>query len=320
MEVLSAAMQREKDQHRKTRSFANRVLLVILVLGLSGCSTLRLSYGYLDWWLSWKLRDYIELNDTQSDQFAAQVDAFHRWHRTTQLPDYADMLEQMAADVAQGEVDSTWLMRASDRFERLWEASGQQLITGVAPVAGSLSRAQLTELGENLRERNRKDLKDWNGESSKRVKKRAKRMKKNLKRWLGRLTPEQNRIIDNWAANLSSFLQQHIAQRELWQGQLLALLYAPPATFEQDFTRLIVDPEHLWSADYRAHIEARQQQVIEMIAQILATASEKQKAHLIGELQRYADDFRYLAAQGDQPDTVRQSTQAPISMKPSPAT
>ncbi|MFC6978553.1 hypothetical protein [Microbulbifer taiwanensis] len=60
---------------------------------------------------------------------------------------------------------------------------------------------------------------------------------------------------------------------------------------------LMLNPEQLWSEDYKQLQEQRHRQARQLSEQILASTTEVQRRHLTGALREYARDFRTLASQ-----------------------
>ena len=80
---------------------ALRTGLFALALLLSGCSV-KFIYNQLDWVIPWYLDDYVTFNPAQELLLDQRLDQLLAWHRTDQLPQYANFLEQLAADSQNG--------------------------------------------------------------------------------------------------------------------------------------------------------------------------------------------------------------------------
>ena len=73
-------------------------LSAVLVL-VSGCSAIGLVYKQADSLAFRWLDRYAEFDDAQSLRVREAIAAWFTWHRRTQLPDYADLLTGVEADV-----------------------------------------------------------------------------------------------------------------------------------------------------------------------------------------------------------------------------
>ncbi len=101
------------------RAFIIGGLVVLLAVGLGGCSALRLGYSngpQLAWW--W-LDGYIDFSREQSPRARPALDRWFDWHRSTQLAAYATLLAQ-----AQTQVMEPLNADAACR----WQARGMQAL------------------------------------------------------------------------------------------------------------------------------------------------------------------------------------------------
>ena len=67
----------------------------MLVLGLQGCSTIKLAYNQAPLAAYWYLDDYADFSDEQKPAVKAALNELHHWHRQTQLPAYIETLQKM---------------------------------------------------------------------------------------------------------------------------------------------------------------------------------------------------------------------------------
>ena len=82
---------------------ALRALLAVLVISVStsGCTT-KLAYDFLDWGLYWELRDYVKFNRDQRFRVKDEISQLIDWHRSEELPQYADQLEKLSKELKSG--------------------------------------------------------------------------------------------------------------------------------------------------------------------------------------------------------------------------
>ena len=78
----------------RTLRLLSFAFLIVAILG--ACSLLRTGYDQADhlslWWIDRKLN----LNSTQSRWLKPELKALHDWHRQTQLPGYAALLDAIS--------------------------------------------------------------------------------------------------------------------------------------------------------------------------------------------------------------------------------
>jgi hypothetical protein len=70
-------------------------LALTALLGLSGCSTIKVVYNNSDDVIYWWLDSYADLQDSQKQFTRDALADLHRWHRQQQLPEYLALLKRM---------------------------------------------------------------------------------------------------------------------------------------------------------------------------------------------------------------------------------
>ena len=141
-----------------SRSLLQRALLVLLLAAqLSGCGV-KLMYNNLDRFARWNMSDYVDLNDEQRAYFDAEVDALLYWHRTHQLPEYADLLETLPTTFSNG-ADLAEILWISDRMFVWYEQLEARLVHIAVEIMLSLEEEQVAELPRRL-ERDNEELEE----------------------------------------------------------------------------------------------------------------------------------------------------------------
>lgn len=269
-------------------------LLVPLLL-ISACSSLRLVYGHLDWWLDHKINNYLDLDGPQEDLLSQRVDEFHRWHRQTQLPRYADFFEQLAAQVDTIHQNPQMLETIEKQGDEYWHSIVVMLADLILPLVFTFDERQIDQLAENIREEREKSLKKWD----KAQKKREKEFRKHAKRWLGDLTAEQDAMIDREIAATTFDPRRRDAQRQRWAQAFIETLRTKPPGYQQKLRELVINPESLWPPEYKTMREQLRAQATALGEQVAASTTPEQRQHLKNSLLEYAADFRILAAEPD---------------------
>ena len=119
----------------------------------SGCSAIGLVYKQADSFAFRWLDRYADFDDGQSLRVRDAIAAWFTWHRRTQLPDYADLLTAVEADVLS---DTT-----AERVCALWsevrrriDRGVEQAMPAIVDVAMSLKPAQLTNIEQRFAKTN----------------------------------------------------------------------------------------------------------------------------------------------------------------------
>lgn len=276
------------------RTLCTTALLAAL-LSLAGCSSIQFAYGQLDRWLRWQLDDYVDLDREQKRQLQASLDSFLAWHRQTQLPRYADAMTELAERVETGEPEDLPLETLEDRARGFWEAASTQFFDLLIPLATRLRPEQLSELAENFREKREESLEEWRESPEEVEQRRRKRIRKHSERWLGSLTDEQEALISTWVSRVAYDPLLRDRQRQKWQARFLQLLRNKPDNYRAQLRDLMLNPQQLWSDEYRQMQEERQRRARALGEKMLASTTPEQQQHLAETLREYAQDFRELA-------------------------
>jgi len=265
---------------------------------LTGC-TARFLYNQLDWLTVWYLNGFFSLDKAQEEQLRDIVDRNLEWHRTTQLPRYAALCRQLDAELGDG-LGADYFEARFDDMQLLWVEFMAQITPDAAAFLGTLDAEQRAELRENFSESNRELADEFSGRSPEvRQRKRDRAVIKNLQRLTGRLNAEQQELVRAHTARFHDLTEDWLVRRRRWQEAFLELLDDAPEReeYEARLVALLARPYHLDEPDYRRRVEENKRISFEMLADLTASLSEKQRAEFRRRLGNYARDFEILAEQ-----------------------
>jgi DNA repair exonuclease SbcCD ATPase subunit len=173
-------------------------MMTSLALLVSACGV-QFTYNRLDWVIPWYLDDYIELSDQQNTLFERRLASQLNWHRNTQLPEYSRQLRQLSVQVQDG-LTLAELDDMSERFRAVWQTLVNQLTPDIAALLATASDDQIGELFDNIEKRNEKYRRKYVDLPEAELReKRAERVVENIERWLGQITPAQQKQVDAWS-------------------------------------------------------------------------------------------------------------------------
>lgn len=299
MSVIANATQHRAPRYRVDAAFTRlRLVALLIVCGLLvSCSATRLLYNQLDWLVVWYLDDYFSLTDEQRDALRESVDRHLEWHRTTQLPKYAEFCRDLEREWAQ-QPSVDILRRRHDELIGYWDAMLEYGLPDMARFLLSLTDEQVDEFDARVQESNAELLEEYSGETrERRLKQRRKSVVKITERFVGRLNQNQKGVVGQYVNNLHDNSQEWIEGRRLWQLEFMALLRERPADFEPRLRGLMLDPNQFDSAEYRRKVDENRELIFDMYEVMLYSLTEAQRATLSKRLKRYAKDFELLAAQ-----------------------
>lgn len=278
--------------------------LVATAIAATGCSMAKLGYDAMPTWAHWQVERYLDLDEAQRDIVSRHLDEVHRWHRRTQLPEYAAFLREVD-DRLRTPVDAAELGLWRDRVGAAWEALAERLAPGVAELGLTLREDQIRRMRERFADSNeelREEMLPAKGRTLEEA--RAERLVKRAEFFLGRLTSAQAREISVLAAGLPPGEEAWLAEREARQRGFVRLLEQLRREQPSRAEARRLSREYLLGM-WKSHEVRRGQRIErsieagdELAAQVLANATQKQRTHLSKLLTGFATDFETLAMRG----------------------
>lgn len=172
-----------------------RCAVLLLILTLSACGLVRTGYDHLDTLAYWWMDRYLDFNESQKREVKADLKAWHAWHRSSQLPAYADLLaelQHMAKNDVTPPAACDVIMKARDQFEALVLQTAPQ----AASLALSLEPANLKHLRKKFAEEDKQWREKWLDVSAKQLAEdRLEEWSERSEFFYGRLTAAQKQAI-----------------------------------------------------------------------------------------------------------------------------
>ncbi len=289
--------------------------MVALCLAAGGCSLGKLGYDAAPAWLGWQIDQYVSLDDDQREVVDRHLQALHRWHRDTQLGQYASLLREVD-DALRTRVDDGvighWRERAA---VAAWAPLAERLAGPMAEVLPTLRPEQLQRLRRRFEDKNRDARREYLPASGRRTVEsaRAERIVKRAEFFFGSLSAEQRALIRARADAMPASEPAWLAEREARQQRFLALAArvreAQPdrVTAEAWCREYLASLWEVRDPARRTVMEAADDAGDALSAELLAQANDEQRAAVSRTLRGYARDF---ARWGGQP-VVRSALAAP---------
>lgn len=276
----------------------------LLALALTGCAVVQLAYNQAPGWTAWWIDSYADLDDEQSPRTRDAIDAWFRWHRATQLPEYAGMLSRMQAQ-AMDNTTGAAICRWEPELRQRAEAALAQAVVPAAALAVTLQPQQLRHI-EMRYERNNKEFREdyLQPDPAERREALHERTVERLEKLYGRLDGAQReRVAKALAASPydAELWQQERLARQRDTLQTLRTLTADgramPAAAAQAEVKALVGR---WLASPRPAYVAYQRKLVDYncawMAELHNTTTPAQRRHARDKLRGWEDDARALAA------------------------
>jgi hypothetical protein len=295
------------------RIIALALSLVAAVVLLGACSATRLAYNQAPTFTYWWLDGYVDFTSAQSPPARADIERFFAWHRSAELPIYAQRLAQwqtlaqqdITAEQACSEVDA---LRAS--FNRMSERG----VVPLTSLALQLTPAQLDHMQRHQTKGDEKFEKDFlRAPSAQRLEDRLDRAIDRYETLYGSLSEAQRQQLKTGLQQSAWDPQRTQAERQRRQAAMLQTIRevqaAHSAAFVANGSRNLppgaVNALQSWSQrlqnsptpGYPAYSAALVKDGCTQFATLHNSTSAEQRKHAVGVLRGYEGDMRALAAQ-----------------------
>jgi|TARA_B110000902_G_scaffold267056_1_gene357889 hypothetical protein len=281
-------------QHYKTF----RTLLAVLAISIfaSGC-TIKLAYNFLDWGLYWQMEDYVKFNRDQSSLVKDELSKLVDWHRSDELPKYADQLEKLSNGLENG----LTVEQLDDTYNSLsigWQRIVIKTLPAATDIMSKLTDQQVNDFFEILIEEEQDDARDIERDTEEKLsEERAEYLSKKISDLIGKLNDEQKTLIVQWAPRIQPTAQLSLDHTIQWRIKMQSTMVERQNKQQLEETLLVLfaNPDQLWSDEYRRAIEKNQHLVMQLIFDINQTLTDKQRRKLVRKLNSFIEDLRDLS-------------------------
>ena len=282
----------------------NTCIVVAFALLLAACSSLRLAYNNGDTLLYWWLDAYIDFDSEQKAEVKQDIDDLFRWHRKTQLQDYAQVL-QHAQQQLKGNPTPADLLADYQDVRRRTQALLIKAAPDIAELALSLKPEQLEQMEKKFNKNNSKFRREnMRGDAEEQNKFRYKKSMEQFELWFGGFSREQEaairrasdaRPLDNalWLdermrrqrniLSLARRIMQEKPSKEVAVGWINDLI-------RQSFERMD-------QGERKAFFDTYTNSTVELVHTVIRISTPQQKEHAQKRMAGWIKDFSTLAAE-----------------------
>ena len=288
---------------RTYRSFLAKWSVFLFACLLAGCSAIRLGYANGDTVMYWWLNSYVDFTNEQKSWVKADIDDFMRWHRKTQLNDYAQWLTQLQQRVQQPVTPEEVMGDYAATKKRIMLVADKAL-PELTKLAMDLQPEQIAHLEKKFASNNEDYRKEYlRGSLEDRQLFRFKKVMKQAEYWYGDFNREQEAQIR--AASDARPLNNELwaAERKLRQQELLHILKKiqkehPPREAVSAMLRKYIERsfDNFSYAENKEFFDNTRSSASNMVAVIANVATPAQRTHAVKRLQAWIDDCKTLAA------------------------
>lgn len=277
---------------------ALRALLAVLVISVStsGCTT-KLAYDFLDWGLYWELKDYVKFTRDQRLLVKDEISQLIDWHRSEELPQYADQLEKLSKELKSG-ITVEQLEESYNNLRDSWQRIVIKTLPAAVDIISNLNDEQVNDFFEMLIEKEGDDAKKIEkGTNARTLKKREAYVSKKIVDVIGKLNEDQKSLIAQWALSMKPTKELSLAQAIQWRTRMQTVLAERhnEQQLENNLMVLFANPDQLRSTSYRRVIEKNKRLIMQLLFDLNQTLTKQQRSKLVKKLQSYINDFRDLS-------------------------
>jgi hypothetical protein len=278
------------------RLFLTATLVLALLLGLSGCSRIRLAYSSADLLLAGYADDYLGLEEDQRERWKPGLKGVLAHHRREELPYLASFFDRaLAASQAGFPASDTACLVTTAR--ELYQRHARLAAALAAPLLADLEPAQVRALKARFARDLAEDLAEEDN-PERELRARAKRYVKAIEEWTGPLGAEQKRLVEEATGRMPDTREAVIAYRTRKRQALVGLLESDAGSGR--LASFLTD----WLAEYRdlppdlrdagGRLEER---LVELISTLGQSLTKAQKSHLERRLSTLKSDLLRLQDQ-----------------------
>lgn len=279
------------------------MLLLAVALGMTGCSAVRIAYNQGTEVAYWWLDDYVDFDHGQSVALRQGLDGWFRWHRHTELPQYATLLARAREQVA-GPVTAEQACGWFDDLNARADAAIDQALPVMAEAMRGLDPPQLAHLEHKFAETN-EDLADrfLQRQPAARRKAQLERAVDRIEMIYGSLDDAQLERIAQLALDTPFDPERWLAERRSRQQDTLQTLrrlsleQASLTQAEAALKVLVQRVRHSPDDEYRAYQLRLIRFNCGFAAQVHNLTTPKQRAAAAKRFRDWEEDARVLAAQ-----------------------
>jgi hypothetical protein len=269
---------------------------------LSGCTALRFAYSNGPELSYWWLDGYADFSDAQIPQVREALDAWFRWHRQTQLDDYAQFLVRLQGHAA-GPVTPELVCRSYDEALSRLDPMLDKALPMAVELVRSLSPAQIQHIERKYAKVNREFRSDFlQPDPQERLEASLKRAVNRAETFYGSLDDAQVETLKQGIAASPFNPELWLEERMLRQQEAVATLRRlvhDKASPDQTLAALRMLVSHVRRSP-RPQYVAYQQKLLQyncrLSAQLHASASREQRAAVVKRFKGWEDDAKALAA------------------------
>lgn len=274
------------------------LIFVALIILLSGCSSTRFLYSFLEGFIKDEISFFFDLDQEEKILVSQQVSDMVYWHRSSMLPNYANYLNDIADKIEVGKYDASDIADTLTKGRELIEKT----VTGLTPYASKFLVSQQTPkaiefMKKKMTTRNQERLTEVSKTDDILFEERLERLTSSFERFTGELNDAQMTLLKEHASATLGESKIRLNIRIQRQKVFLAFISTQPSEVELTvhLNKLLLSNYAISNPVDKDFSEASLSRFQELLIKILAISSTSQRETLISKFRNYAADFKKVS-------------------------
>ncbi|RYZ12680.1 MAG: hypothetical protein EOO24_02520 [Comamonadaceae bacterium] len=292
------------DSRARCIKLARIIGVALLAFALVACSAVRLAYNNLPEVAYWWFDGYLDFDADQGPQVKEELARLLVWHRRTELPRIAALLQKAQA-LAPQEIEPGQVCALAEDIRLRLLAVAERAEAPLAEIVTRLGDAQTAQLERKYDKVNNAFRKEWLDRTpAERIRLRADKFIDRIEDFYGRLDAAQRELVlrqteaSVWSARTVDIERRARQQEVLTMLRGFSVRQAPAAEVRvaiHGYVQRLSDPP---AGAFRDQQLAVLQEGCRHLAQLHATTTPAQRAKAAARLQAYEADVKALATAG----------------------
>jgi hypothetical protein len=288
--------------------WARRILVIFSAAALCACNAMKLGYQQGDRLAYWWIDNYVDVTSAQEPLTREAIARFFAWHRKSQLPEIAGLLQQAKAEVRQP-VTPAMVEHFQDASQQLARRSYERAMPDMADLLLTLTPDQIARMEKKFADGNAKYRKKFlNPNPAERVDARFDKVMDYARLVYGDFSGEQEKQIRAAllpvVENAESRYAERVARQQEWLKMVRYVQATQPSRPQvMDLLRRFREYWQNPPARHAVSHDASNSAGIALTVAIANMTTPKQKAHAQDRFQKWIDDTNAL---------MREKAHAPV--------
>jgi hypothetical protein len=278
-------------------------LVLAALLGLSGCSTIKVVYNNSDDLIYWWLDGYADLQGEQKQFTRDALTDLQRWHRQQQLPEYVALLKRMQA-MAPNDITPAQVCAVTEDMKTSFVTLLRFVEPANTKLAVQLKPEQLRSIRQRFDKTNKTWKEDWlDPNAEDRLRFRIKQATNRLEDFYGHLDKPQRDVLHKWLSESIFDPKLSYTERERRQADSMQTFQrmtqegSPTAQAQALLRGLTERSFNSPNERYRAYNRELWQENCEGFAKLHNSTTPAQRQRMVEALRGYEADFKTLMTQ-----------------------